>query len=198
MKNPIAFIISICFIFLANSCASLKDSDVQHVSSMEGSYYCPKVKLPFQRTETFAEEDVSRVRCYQDEWIVDHLGPRLHRILFQSKNCASTLGKIEAEASIQLTSKPSSKAVLELSPIHCTLIKDEPNWLGEENGKCMLHKLPLHQASPIGALGSCRKAVPAFCFDTQSSVTLTASSPESITVVQNHGSATQVCGRRPQ
>ena len=184
MQRNLKLTLAIYFIGLCASCSNLKNSEVQQVTNMSGSYFCPVIKFPTSQKETLAEEDVSRIRCYQDEWFIDKNGPSLHRILFQGIHCNKPLGKIEA--------------TLNRTPVHCTFIKDNPNWLAEENGRCVLSNVPVHQKFSIDALKACPKAVPEYCNRARTSITITARTAQSITVSQNQGSKQQICDRNPQ
>jgi len=183
---------SLCGLFLLASCTTLRNTPIQQVFNREGSFYCAPVKLPFQHPETDAEKETSRIRCYQDEWIVSQNEVRLHRIFFQSNHCDSPLGKIEAEGWIEGS---------ELTKIRCFLVKDEVNWIGEQSGRCVLDQLPLHKHASIGNLKACPKAVPVFCLhpsSMKSSVKIDLASPQSITVSDHDHQGAEICSRNPQ
>jgi hypothetical protein len=158
MKTKFKILASAC-IFLAFACSSLKDSSVEEQMRFQGSFACGSMSQENpSKKETVAEADVSRVRCAKDEWQVHGNEVIFTRTLYQLKTCENVLGRIEFKS----TQESSTRALL-LSAPHCKLVRLNPNWLGEESGKCMLNKLSLSTPYDLHSVYHCRNYVPEFC-----------------------------------
>lgn len=146
-------------VLLFASCSSLEKSSVDEEMRFQGSFSCqPRSEENRLVKETLAEADVARVRCAKDS--IDFEGQTLKftRTLFQSLGCEGILGRIQFSEAAQLVSDK-----FEVQTAHCTLIRVNPSWVGEDSGHCMLNQLNLNTPYPLRKVYACQKYVPAFC-----------------------------------
>lgn len=123
---------------------------------MHGTYLCPKVLAntdalnhPIHH-ETYAEADVGRIRCYQDQWRVNGSILSLTRILYQSPYCENPLGQVDYEKA------PKTSA-------ECTLVKLNAGWVAEDKGVCLFKDLRPNSPTSIAPLLKCSRNLPPQC-----------------------------------
>lgn len=132
---------------------------------MHGTYLCPKVlantdanHLPITK-ETYAEADVGRIRCYQDQWRVNGEALMLTRILYQSPHCENPLGQVDYEKSPK-------------TPAECTFVKLNPGWVAEDKGVCLFKDLKPNTPTSIAPLLKCSRNLPPQCLHPKTEMTI--------------------------
>lgn len=141
------------------SCTTLEQSEVDQWMRYQGSFTCELISHEKQNSDrTLAAEDVSRVRCAKDQWIV--AGDQVYyvRRLFQDPECGIPLGSIEFRSPVQ-----SEGATHTFKNPRCKLYRRSPAWVSEGNGKCMLNQVPLNRPQSIKPLSRCKEYLPEFC-----------------------------------
>ncbi len=125
MKNLLFRLLLVPLLYCG--CSSLKKTDADLFFSIQGSYFCKPVilYLPHDQ-ETNASKDVTRMRCYRDQWLIKNHHVIYDRILYQQKSCDAEIGKFHAEVSFNIPDE-NAQSALEINQVKCTFLKTEPN-----------------------------------------------------------------------